>query len=291
MKFALSLFLVSLSFSLLAQTDAQQKLDAATTAYNARHLDTAMVLVQQVITAAPDMAKAFKLRGDIHQRQKDYDAAMEDYKTSEKLDPKDPRLFISRCALLITQGNYKGGLQQADKALDLDPRDADAWYDRSCALYFTGDGDGALKSAGKAMELRPDYAEAIYLTGVIEGEQNDEKAGLEHIAQALKLQPKIQGGLMSEGVLLFESHQYKEAIAKFTEVINTDTTELAAAHYYRGDSYYNLEDKPNACADWEVSARMGDRDAIYIKKAYCDTDATKIPKKPKRQPRKTTIQF
>lgn len=291
MKFALSLLLVSLSFSLFAQTDAQHKLDAANAAYTAGHLDSAMILVDQVITLAPEQAKAYKLRGDIHQQQKDFVAAMADYKTSEKLDPKDPRLFISRCALLITQGNFKGGLQEADKALDLDPNDADAWYDRSCALYLEGDGDAALKSANKAMQLRPNYAEAIYLTGVIEGEQNDEEAGLAHIAQALKLQPKIQGGLMSEGVLLYESRQYKEAIVKFTQVINTDTTELAAAHYYRGDSYYNLDDKTNACVDFTVSARMGDRDAIYIKKAYCDTDATKIPKKPKRQPRKTSIQF
>jgi tetratricopeptide (TPR) repeat protein len=290
MKFALSLLLVSLSFPLLAQTGAQQKLAAADAAYTAGHLDSAMTLVDQVITLAPDQAKAYKLRGDIHQRRKDLDAAMSDYRTSEKLDPTDPRLFISRCALLITKGNFKGGLQEADRALDLDENDADAWYDRSCALYLLGDGDAALKSANKAMQLRQNYAEAIYLTGVIEGEQNDEEAGLAHIAQALKLQPKIQGGLMSEGVLLFESGQYQEAIAKFTQVINTDTTELAAAHYYRGDSYYNLDDKAHACADWEVSARMGDRDAIYIKKTYCDTDATKIPKKPKRQPRKTSIQ-
>jgi tetratricopeptide (TPR) repeat protein len=291
MKNILSILLASIALSTIAQTGGQARLDEAVAAYEAGNLDSAMARVQEALVLSPDLAKAYKLRGDIHQRQKDLDAALQDYKTSEKLDDTDPRLFVSRSALLITDGRYSAGLREADKALDLDPKDADAWYDRSCAQYLGGDPDAALKSAKKAMEIRPDHADALYLMGVVKGEQNDEDEGLDDIARALSMKPSIPGGLMSEGVLLFESRQYEAAIAKFNQVIATDTTELAQAHYYRADSYYNLDDKQHACIDWTISARLGDKDAAYIKRTYCETDATKIPKKPKRQRRKTSIQF
>ena len=141
------------------------------------------------------------------------------------------------------------------------------------------------------MRLKPDYAEALYLGGVAKGELYNEDDGLEDINAALKLNPKIAGGLMSMAILLYESERFDEAVDKFAEVIASDTSELAAAHYYRGDCFYHLEKKEDACKDWLISAQLGDKDAVFIKKNYCDTDATKIPKKPTRKRHKSVIQF
>lgn len=290
MKFPFSLLLMFLAAPVWAQSGTNAQLDAALAAYDNGALDSAMTLVNAAIAAEPTLAKAYKLRGDIHQKRLEFEPALADYARSEDIDPLDPRLYVSRSALRITDENYKGGLRDADKALDIDPMDADGWYNRACALYLQGDGDAALKSARKAMELRPSFAEALYLSGVIKGEY-DEEEGLEEINAALKMQPNIPGGMMSVAVLLFESKQYKEAIEKFTEVIATDTTELAAAFYYRADSYYNLDDKAHACADWQRSARLGDTDAAIVVKTYCETDAKVIPKRPRKGRRKTSIQF
>ena len=287
----LNALLLSLFFTPAFAQSAQEHMAAATLAYDAGKLDSALVQVDQAISLDPQLAQAFKLRGDIHQHQREFDAAMADYRSSEKLDNTDARLYVSRSALHITEGNPKGGLRDADKALAIDPKDADAWYNRGWALYQGGDQGAALKSVRKALDFNPGFPEALYLSGVIKGAQYDEKAGVEEITEALTLKPSIPGGLMSLAVLLFEDKRYEDAIPKFTEVIASDTTELAAAYYYRADSYYSIGDKENACADWLRSMRLGDKDASFIKKNYCDTDANKIPKKPKRQPRKTSIQF
>lgn len=291
MKTLTSLLLSLSVLPAFSQSDAQAHLEAATTAYNAMKLDSALAEVDRAIAIDPALAKAFKMRGDIHQHKRDYSAAMDDYKTSEKLDDTDPRLFVSRSALRISDGNYKAGLRDADKALELDPKDADAWYNRGWALFKGNDEDAALKSVRKALDLQPKFPEALYLSGVIKGAQYDEKEGVEEVAEALAMKPSIPGGLMSLAVLLYEDKRYEDAIPKFTEVIAHDTTELAGAYYYRADSYYNLGDKDKACQDWNKSMRLGDKDAAFIKKNYCDTDAKKIPRKPKRTPRKTTIEF
>ena len=288
----LTALLLSLSvIPAFAQPDAETHMMAATAAYDVGKLDSALAEVDRAIAFDPALAKAFKLRGDIHQHKRKYDAAMDDYKVSEKLDDTDPRLYVSRSALRITDGNYKAGLRDADKALELDPNDADAWYNRAWALFKGNDEDAALKSVRKALDFQPQFPEALYLSGVIKGARYDEKEGVEEIAEALAMKPSIPGGLMSLAVLLYEDKRYEDAIPKFTEVIANDTTELAGAYYYRADSYYNIGDKDNACLDWSKSMRLGDKDAAFIKRNYCDTDAKKIPKKPKRLPRKTTIEF
>ena len=291
MKILPTLLLSLFAVPAFAQADAETHLETATAAYNAGKLDSALAEVDRTIALDATLAKAFKLRGDIHQHKRDFTAAMDDYKLSEKLDDTDPRLYVSRSALRITDGNYKAGLRDADKAIELDPKDADAWYNRAWALFQGKDEDAALKSVRKALDFQPQFPEALYLSGVIKGAQYNEKDGVVEIEQALAMKPSIPGALMSMAVLLFESKRYEEAIPKFTEVIAHDTTELVNAYYYRADSYYNLGDKEHACEDWLKSMRMGDKDAAYIKRNYCDTDAKKIPKKPKRTPRKTTIEF
>ena len=96
---------------------------------------------------------------------------------------------------------------------------------------------------------------------------------------------------MSSAILLYELKRYEAAIERFTQVIDAGEDGKGEAYYYRGDSHYELGDKVGACADWEVAARLGDKDAMFIKKNYCETDAIKIPKKPERKRKRTVIQF
>ncbi|MCB0774286.1 MAG: tetratricopeptide repeat protein [Flavobacteriales bacterium] len=293
MKQLLSTLLLALLTALpaTAQTDAPGWLSRATEAYTAGQLDSALMHVDRAIALDPGSALAFKLRGDIHQRQHQPELAEADYQRSEQLDDGNPRLYVSLSALQIAGGNAKGGLRYADKAIALDAKDADAWYNRAWALYQGNDLDLALKSVRQALELVPQFPEALYLSGVIKGARYDEKAGVEEISEALRLNPAIPGGLMSKAVLQYEAKAYQDAITTFSEVIASDTTELADAFYYRADCHYNLGDKESACADWQRSLSLGDKDAAFIKRNYCDTDANKIPKKPVRKRRRTTIEF
>ena len=291
MKHALIGLLFLSSIALHAQDSTKAVLKPALDAYGRGSLDSAFKLVNNVLLDHPAMEAAYKLRGDINQRKRRYEDAMADYDKAEDLDRKDPRLYVSRSALRIATGNEKGALRDAQKAIELDATDADAWYNRAWAQYLGNDGDAALKSVRAASELRPDFPEALYLSGVIKGEQYNEKEGIAEIAEALRMKPNIPGGLMSKAVLQYEGKEYEAAIATFTEVIATDTTELADAYYYRADCNYELGNKELACADFNRSMRLGDRDAAFVKKNYCDTDAKRIPKKPKKVRRKTSIQF
>ncbi|MEO8588788.1 MAG: tetratricopeptide repeat protein [Flavobacteriales bacterium] len=281
-----------LPFALHAQRTAQDHLAMAQTAYaDTSKLDNALAYADSAIALDANIAGGYKLRGDIKQKQRDMHGALLDYTRAAKLEPNNARLYVSRSAVHISEGRLKEAVRDADIAIDLDPKDADAWYNRACANYMGRNNEGSLRDLEHATKLRPDFADALFLRGVVKGEQYKEAGGLVDIEEALRLNPNLPGARMSAAVLLFESERYEEAIVRFTEVIAQDDNDLVVAHYYRADCYYHLENKEMACIDWERSAELGDKDAQFIVRNYCHTDAETIPKKPAKKRRETVIEF
>lgn len=279
-----------LPYTLCAQHTAQDHLAMAQQAYKADTLSLALAHADSAIAMDASIAGGYKMRGDIKQRQRDMHGALMDYTRAAKQEPENARLYVSRSAVHISEGRLKEAVRDVDMALKLDPNDADAWYNRACANYMGRNNEGALRDLERAAKLRPEFADALFLRGVVKGEQYKEAGGLVDIEAALALNPNLPGARMSAAVLLFESERYEEAIVRFTEVIGQNDDDLKVAHYYRADCYYHLENKEMACADWETSGEMGDKDAQYIVRNYCHTDADKIPKKPQKR-RETVIEF
>jgi tetratricopeptide (TPR) repeat protein len=281
---------LALPIAALAQTKAHQQLDAARSAYGAGRYDQALALADSALAQNEALPGGLKLRGDIKQRQRNMHGALLDYAKAEKAGQQDARLYVSRSAVHIAQGHLKEAVRDCDLALRLDPNDADAWYNRACADYMGRNNDGAMRSLERAVKLKGDHAEALFLRGVVRGEQYKEAAGIADLEAALRLNPDLPGGLMSLGVLQFENKQYEAAIATFTQVIAKKDEELRTAYFYRADCYYHSGNKGDACVSYRACAELGDKDAQFIVRNYCNTDAEKIPKKPSKK-RNTVIEF
>jgi tetratricopeptide (TPR) repeat protein len=283
--------LLILPCALSAQTDrAVQHLEHARTAYAAARYAEALLHADSALAVNEAVPGGYKLRGDIKQRNADLHGALLDYVRAEKQNDQDPRLFVSRSAIHVTEGRVKEAVRDADRALALDKNDADAWYNRGCANYLGQDMNAALRDLDRSLELNPKNAFALMLRGVVNGALYKDKEGLADLRAAAALDPKLAGVQMSLGVQLFEAKQYAEAITVFTEVIAAGEEAVVEAHYYRADCHYNLGDKEQACADWRAAGEGGDKDAQFIVRNYCNTEEEKIPRKPVKQ-RKTVIEF
>lgn len=277
---------------LFAQPNAAAaQLELARKAYAAKDYDLALLYADSAVAKDASVPGLLKLRGDIKQRQNNLHGALIDYTKAERVDNTDPRLYVSRSAVYISEGRLKEALKDTDKALKLDPTDADALYNRACANYLGQQNEAALKDLERSLRQRPENADALFLRGVVKGELFDEGAGLADIEAAMALNPKIAGGNMSAAILLFEMERYVDAAFRFGEVIAENGADLKEAYYYRADCYYHLGQKEEACRDWRKSADMGDKDAVYIVRNYCLSDEDKIPKKPVKKRKQTTIEF
>ncbi|MFN3876100.1 MAG: tetratricopeptide repeat protein [Flavobacteriales bacterium] len=275
---------------LLAQRSAEEHLAAARAAYAIDSLSIALAHADSAVGLNGDLPGALKLRGDIKQRQRNLNGALHDYLNAEKVEPANARLYVSRSALHIAMGNLKEAVRDCDKAIGLDPDDADAWYNRACANYLGRNNDGAIKSLERAIRANPRHADALFLRGVVRGEQYKEAAGIKDIEAALGIDPGIAGGWMSLGVLQYENGRYDDAIASFTRVIEAKDPELRTAYFYRADCSYSKGDKDAACRDYRRAGELGDKDAQSVVRNYCNTDAEKIPRKPRKM-RKSVIEF
>ena len=260
--------------------------------YDEKVYDQALAKANALISVNDTIPEAFKLRGDIKQRMDDFDGALDDYSASKALDNDNPRLYISRSAARITMGNFNGAIRDLERAIKLDPADSDARYNLACAKYLSQDYKGSIRDIDETLEMNPDHAEALFLRGLIRGEEFEEEAGLEDIERALTLNPDIPGGEMAAAILLFELGEYAEAANRFTEILKTvDADARSDAFYYRADCYYNLDQKDLACKDFRRAARFGDKDAPIVIQQYCETDARRIKKIPKKARRDQHIQF
>ncbi len=271
--------------------EALAHLERSRAAYAAENYDLALAHVDSALSLDGNLASGLKHRGDIKQRQNNLHGALMDYTKAERIDQSDPRLYVSRSAVYVTEGRLKEAIRDTDKALKLDPTDADALYNRACASYLGRQNDAALRDLESSLKLRPENADALFLRGVVKGELFKEDAGLADIQAAMALNPDLVGARMSAAVLLFEMERYAEAIDAFSLVIDENDLDLMEAYYYRADCHYNMDNKEAACADWNKSADLGDKDAVFIVRNYCMTDEAKIPKKPVKKPRKTVIEF
>lgn len=275
---------------LQAQGPGSEALAQARTAYDAADLQQARTYVDQAISAEPQLAAAYKLRGDILQRERAFEEAMADYNKAEDLDPKDVRLFVSRSALRLSMGNYRAAVRDADRAIFLAPT-ADAFSNKGWALYLSGEPDAALKEANRTLRMDGQHPEALYLAGLVKGERGSTAEGLQNVQDALRLRPDLPGGAMSMAVLYYENKDYEKAIELFEKALAADSADAAAALYYKGHAYHEMKDKDNACSAFRASMALGDRDSGFAVRNYCNNDLKRIPKKPKRGTRKTTIEF
>jgi tetratricopeptide (TPR) repeat protein len=263
----------------------------AQTAYAARDLDKALALVNAALEEEKEHAAAWKLRGDIHQRQGRLEDAAADYDKAVHFDAALPRLYVSRSAARISLGDLRGAQRDVDAALQADPKDADAWYNRACIAYLSENLNDAVDYTREAVKYDPQHAEAWFLSGTAKGELYREEEGVADVRKALAIKQDVQGGGMGLAILLYDMKRYAEAIAEFTNVLATDTSAAAEAYYYRGDSYYNLKDKEKACSDWRQAQTLGEEDAVFVVRNYCDTEATLVPKRPARKRRYGVVQF
>jgi tetratricopeptide (TPR) repeat protein len=117
--------------------------------------------------------------------------------------------------------------------------------------------NAAIKSYTKAIEINPDYAAAIYNRGAAKAELKNFEGGAEDFEAALAKNPELENGRMNIALSKLARDQLEGAIKDFDLVIEKRDENLAKAYFYRGEAYYELNNKEKACDDWLKSSNLG----------------------------------
>lgn len=137
------------------------------------NVDEHLALVEAELRRNPADPALYLKRGDLHRRQRRWQAAIADYQHAEDLDPKLSFATRLRAAVLLESDRPEDAVRVLHSFLEQHPRDAKAFLVRGRALARLGRAGAAARDLGRAIEIlpapRPDHyrehAEALTQAG------------------------------------------------------------------------------------------------------------------------------
>ncbi|NER07718.1 MAG: tetratricopeptide repeat protein [Okeania sp. SIO3C4] len=150
--------------------------------------------------------------------QKDYQAALNDYKKAIEKNPNDPTLYNNRANAHFQAKNYEKAIEDYNQAIKINPQMADAYYNRAYAKQRLADLKGALSDYEKALEFATDETTKIKIygnRGTIHHAVKNYQNALNDYAQVIKLQPDLPQIYSNRANLYYQQGKIKQAIADF----------------------------------------------------------------------------
>lgn len=268
------------SDSLLAQGQAAQR---------GGNLDSAIDFYNRAIRAQPDLAAAYRARGDAYNARKDSEHALADFNKAVALDP-DSAVYRNARGLFY-RGQKQCALANADfnKALvlgeALEPGISHGGL--GLCLMDANDFTHALTELNLAIDLNdaagdPNIGAYYAARGWIRAKARDYKNAIDDYSNALSRNLPGDSGTLARvrrGEAYFATRDYTHALDDYNAVLRLEPT---AAHYHaRGTANMRLGHLDEALSDFNQAIAMdstspmaatffGDRGALYMQRKESD---------------------
>jgi tetratricopeptide (TPR) repeat protein len=118
----------------------------------------ALAEIDGIIAKEPNLARAFRARGEILRVSGKTEAAFAALNQAIKLDPSNATGYEDRGNVFNGAGKYDRAIEDYNEALRLKPDYAQAFSDRGAAWYFKGEYRNAIADYDEAIRLEPNLA-------------------------------------------------------------------------------------------------------------------------------------
>jgi len=146
--------------------------------------------LQNLSSKNPNSADIHALLGEAFAEQKEYSAALEEYRKALAIDPSQARPHFLAGVVLIHQGESAEAEKEFRAALKLDPTDAASKYHLAYALIQRQEKTEAFSLLRQVIDQDPKYADAYYELGKLLLERGDVKEAISNLEAGTKLTPE-----------------------------------------------------------------------------------------------------
>ena len=173
--------------------------------------------------------------------QRDWDAALLEYREAVRIDPGDAEAHIGVGRALGEKGDKDGALGEFKEALRLKPDSAEAHNDLGWVIGLKGDIAGATKEYREAIRLKPDYGRAHENLAWALTQKGDPEGALREYREAVRLMPKDAGAHVELGTALARNGDWSGAMEEQRKALRVDPNyadahaDLAFILGHRGD--------------------------------------------------------
>ena len=208
---------------------------------NRFHRPSVALLLLAIATAGcsrdPQVSKAeYVARAEKYAQEKNYDAAIIEYRNAIQLDAKDVDGYRKLARIYLARGDGRSALRAALTAADLAPQSLEAQLDAGSLLLVAGRFADAKVRAEAALKVAPQNAPAHVLLGNATAGLKDIASAMDQFEEAIRLDPQQATGYISVGILHGYNGDMPAAEKSFKEAIAADphsnTGRLALAQFY-----------------------------------------------------------
>ncbi len=213
--------------------------------------DETLELAEKVLSADPDMSKAWLAKGELSMLEGDGEAAAEAAQRVMTIDPSNVRGHVLHGQALLEQGRREEGLEQLRQAVEMDGGAISARYVLGTALLRMGQLDEATVEFKRVLEYAPGHISAMnnLANAYLYSGRYLEAVPLYH--RALELAPD-EVAATNLGTAYYYLDQMEESLAAYLEADELEPGYPTVQNNI-GDVYAKLGD-PDSSRTWYLRA-------------------------------------
>jgi tetratricopeptide (TPR) repeat protein len=221
----------------------------------------------------PFVAYAYQYRGIARQSQKNYEAAIVDYRKNLEFRPEDKQSRLNMSIAFAQEKNYDRALACLDSLLSLHPRLTQAYLTRAAVYTEHGDTAAAYQDYDKAIELE-DYSAPAYAQRALLALQQDKyQAALTDFDRAIRLDDRQAAYYINRGLVRYNLNDLRGAMADYDKVVAMDAHN-PIARFNRGLLRAQVGDVYGALTDFgDVIDRESDNYMAIYNRALLNEEA------------------
>lgn len=208
---------------------AQAYQDLASLYFRREQPEKAIALLNEGIEKSRNRGELVGVLARYYRRQGDEDAALETFEAATRLDPTDPRPFLSVSNLRGQRGDLEGALEYAEKALAAEPTSVDARLRKAELLVDIGTRndrpelmDEARAIIDQVLAEDTTSAEGLFVLGKYEIAGENLDAGIEALRGALDARPEWPQAHLVLGSALLLRGELQRARAELARAVELD---------------------------------------------------------------------
>ncbi len=158
--------------------------------YSREDYNSAITLLEEIVSKDPNDAKANHLLGLSYYKTKDYDQSLKFLKIAQSLDPGINNIHLDLGSSYLKSGDRESALSQFEAAVSANPDSGIAYYNKGYANFLLGNYNEAVVSLNKAKVLNPKLSnKADYYAGISNFRLNQYNSSKENFEFVLKSNP------------------------------------------------------------------------------------------------------
>ncbi|MBI3724471.1 tetratricopeptide repeat protein [bacterium] len=228
-----------------------------------RDLDGALGDASRAIDLDARSAKSFELRGELHRAKGELEQAEADWARCLELDSRSTAALVGRAAARFRRGDYRGAGADASRATELDGRMPLAWIWRGLSRWKSGEAEGAIADFDRAIELEPTSSMAFTNRGAVHHGRGEVDLAFADFTRAIETDARNVDALLNRGVILDARGDLDSALADYERAVAL-APRNAQALSKRGAVRQRKGDHEGAVSDFTLSLEIEPRNAFAL---------------------------